>query len=280
MPSTDRSQRLLIGGTLAIIVVIAAAVATPAIGYHLRPSSDPAAVEAADHATTALTEVPAYRVAVDGRVTARDGDRTASADLDGRVLVNASARRVSTSARVADGNADHFGDSDRLYVEDYTAYRPCPFSRYGNVENASYGVSLPRDRSWRSYGFLGGLGAVFDVAKLYDEGVTTVDGVRARELRVVVNPRKVDDLAARSPDLGEGSDRSGVGSVRSFANADIRVWVATDTGLPRKVVVEAERGGLGQPEVQGRFVYRVSYESVTVPRPNATVESKSLCPGP
>ncbi|WP_435063644.1 hypothetical protein [Halobaculum sp. EA56] len=281
MPSTrlDRGQWLVLGLVSLIVLGAVWAGLGPTVRYHLRPDSDPAAVAAADRATAAVETVDAYRVVVDGEATATRGDRTATATLDGTVSVNATARRMRIHTTADDD--DPFGDdATTLTLDGFTAYRPCPYSRYSNVANASYAVDLPRNRSWRAYTFLGGLGAAFDAAKLYDEGVESVDGEPAREVRVVLHPGRTDDLAQRTASLPGAHDGSRISPLTAPGSADVRVWISTESGLPLRFEIRIDRSRLGGADVTARFTYDVTYEPATVSLPNRTVADEDDCPMP
>lgn len=286
MPSTsiDRGQLVILAVVLAIVAGTVWVAAGPTVRYHFRPDSDPAAVAAADRAVTAVNDTDAYRVTIDGRATATNGDRSATASLDGRALMNASARRMHV--RLSADTDDPFeSDTQELHLDGYTAYRPCPYSRYTNVANASYAVDLPQNRSWRSYTYLGGLDAVFDAAKLYDEGVETVDGERAREIRLVLNPQRVFDLGSRTAPLTE-EDAEGVGGERQVSPltapeaSDIRVWVSTETGRPLRFRIALDRSRFGGADVSARFTYDIAYGPTPVAMPNRTVPTEDACPTP
>jgi hypothetical protein len=286
MPSTsiERGQLVVLAVVLAVVAETVWVAAGPTVRYHLRPDSDPAAVAAADQAVTAVNDTDAYRVRIVGRATATRGDRRARATLDGRALVNASARRMHV--RLSADTDDPFGsDTQVLHLDGYTVYRPCPYSGYVTVANASYAVDVPRNRSWRSSAFLGGLDAVFDAAKLYDEGVETVDGERAREIRLVVNPRRASDLGSRTAPLTEG-DAEGVGGEGQVAPltapeaSDIRLWVSTETGRPLRFRVAIDRSRVGGADVSARFTYDIAYGPTPVAMPNRTVPTEDACPAP
>jgi hypothetical protein len=280
MPSVplDRTEGAILAFVALLLLGAVWAGVGPTVRYHLRPAEDPSAVAAADRAVAAVADVPAYRVAVDGRATATRGDERATAAFDGEVRVNATTRRTSARATVRDDGP--FGDgSDRLYVDGYTTYRPCSRLSVGTARNVSYAADLPRNRSWRSYTFLGGLVAALDAAKRYDEGVETVNGRRAREVRVVLNPGRTADLAARAAALeGDGRDDDQISPLTAPEATDVRVWISTESGLPLRLRVSVERSRLLGPDVTGRFTYDVAYGPTTPARPDRTVPTEDACP--
>jgi hypothetical protein len=220
----------------------------------------------------------AYRVDVDGRATATRGDERATAEFDGGFRVNATTRRMAARATVAD-DGPFADETDRLYLDGYTAYRPCSRLAFGSARDVFYAIDLPRNRSWRSYTFLDGLVAAFDAAKLYDEGVESVNGREAREVRVVLNPSRTDELAARSAPLERvdaGDDQ--LSPLTTPEATDMRLWIATESGRPLRLHVSVERSQLFGPDVTAQLTYDVVYGPTTPPQPNRTVASEDTCP--
>jgi hypothetical protein len=278
VPSTslDRGQQLILAFVALLLLGALWASVGPTVRYHLRPAEDPAAVAAADRAEAAVADARAYHVDVDGRATATRGDESATATFDGGVGVNATTRRMAVRVTVPDDGP--FGDdTERLYLDGYTAYRQCSGLSLGSGDDVFYGTDLPRNRSWTSYTFLGGLERVFDASKLYDEGVETVDGREAREVRVVLNPGRTDELAARTAPLSD-EDAETVSPLNDPAATDVRLWLSTETGLPLRIRTTVSRSRLLGPDLDGRFSYDVAYRPTTPARPNETVASEEACP--
>lgn len=279
MPSIplDRTDAAILASVGLLVLGAVSASVAPTVRYHLRPAEDPAAVAAADRASAAVADVPAYRVAVGGRATATRGDERATAEFDGSFRVNATTRRMAARAAVRDDGPT--GDeTDRLYADGYTAYRPCSRPSLGPADDIFYAADLPRNRSWRSYTFLGGLVAAFDAAKLYDEGVETVGGRRAREVRVVLNPGRTDELAARTAPLEDDAGDDEISPLTAPGATDMRVWISTDSGRPLRLRVSVGRSQLLGPDVTARFTYDVTYGPTTAPLPNRTVADEDACP--
>ncbi|MEF8890357.1 MAG: hypothetical protein V5A31_03430 [Haloferacaceae archaeon] len=279
MPSIplDRTEAAILAFVGLLVFGALGASVAPTVRYHLRPAEDSAAVAAADRASAAVADAPAYRVALDGRATATRGDERATAAFDGEFRVNATTRRMTARATVLDDGP--FGDeTDRLHVDGYTAYRPCSRLSFGPARDVFYAVDLPRNRSWRSYTFLGGLVAAFDAAKLYDEGVETVGGRQAREVRVVLNPSRTDELAARTAPFEDDAGDDQISPLTAPEATDMRVWISTASGRPLRLRVSVERSQLLGPDVTAQFTYDVAYGPTTAPLPNRTVASEDACP--
>jgi hypothetical protein len=279
MPSIplDRTEGAILAFVGFLVLGAVWAGVGPTVRYHLRPAEDPTAVAAADRAEAAVADADAYRVAVDGRATATRGDERATATFDGGYRVNATTRRMSVRA-TSPGDGPLGDETERVYLDGYTAYRSCSRLSLGTAADVFYATDLPRNRSWRLYTFLGGLVAALDVAKLYDEGVETVDGRQAREVRVVLHPGRTDELAARTDPLAGDDDDDRISPLTDPGATDVRVWIATETGLPLRVRVSMERSRLLGPDVTARFTHDVAYGPTTAPLPERTVESEEACP--
>ncbi|MFB6123735.1 MAG: hypothetical protein ABEJ78_09795 [Haloferacaceae archaeon] len=248
----------------ALVVLVVAGVAVGVFGRSL-PESDARAVAIADRTANATTNVTKYTFDVRGRAVARAKGEERRATYDGRGAFNRTTRRYFLRLTLD-------GDEETRYLRGHTAYRPCPFSRYVNVENASYAVSLPENRSWTTYTLLGGQRRLYDVSHLYYRGTTTIGGERTHELLVVPNQRKLRAFTRGVPSEGDPN--------RNLQNVSATLYVSTETSLPRRIVVERTRGTLFGPTLRSRIVYDVTYGATTVPRPDATVASEDACPEP
>ena len=98
-------------------------------------------------------------------------------------------------------------------------------------------------------------------------GVETVDGREAREVRVVLNPDRTDELAARTEPLSH-EDADAVSPLNDPAATGIRLWLSTETGLPLRIRVTVSRSRHLGPDLTGRFSDDVSYRPMTPARPN------------
>jgi hypothetical protein len=196
--------------------------------------------------------------------------------------VNATTRRLSLRTSVGDRTDPFDRGTERLHLDGDTAYRPCPRPAFGTYETVSYAVDLPRNRSWRSYTVLGYFAAATDAATLYDEGVETVDGRRAREVRVVLNPARTGELAARTAPLRDedDADPDRVSPLTDPGATEIRAWFATESGLPLRFRVSVERSRLLGADVVARATYDVTYGPTSVSLPGRTVPSEDACPSP
>ncbi len=260
MPSTKTT----IGVVAAVALVLAGA--TTAGVFDTAPPSDPRAVDVARRSANATANVSAYSFTVGGEVTARRGGEERRATYDGRGAFDRASRRYYVHLELAD-------DAETRYVRGHRLYRPCPMSRYVNVENASYVTDLPRNRSWTAYTMLGGQRRVVDVSRLYYRGTRTLDGNETHVVRVVPD---VDELRR----LSLGVPREGAESPNAGANVTATTYVDATTHLPRRIVVRRHRGGWGEPTIDERIVYDFSYGPADVPRPDRTVESEDACPRP
>lgn len=263
MPS--RQQYALV----ALLLALAFGGAWVAGAFDARPPSDPAAERVLNRTARATADVPAYAFTVGGSVVVERGGDRRTASYDGRGAFNRSQRAYRIELSLAD-------DSETRYVRGHTLFRPCPYSKYVNVENASYATALPENRSWTAYTMLGGQRRLFDVSRAYDRGTDTVDGTEVRVVEVVPDRSKLSSLSAGVP----GDDDVGRTNARASAlNATLSV--STETGLPLRVVVRRERGsGLGGPTVSERIVYEFAYGPTDVEAPERTVESEDACPRP
>jgi hypothetical protein len=256
------SRRQLTLAALALLVVAGGAYVV--FGQSL-PESDARAVTLADRTAAATANVTAYTFDVRGRAVVTRGDAEKRASYDGTGAFNRTTRRYALHLTLD-------GDEETRYLHGYTAYRPCPMSRFVNVRNASYPVPLPENRSWTAYTLLGGQRRVFDISHRYYRGTTTIDGTETHELVVVPNRRQLRSFTRGVPTEGDPN--------RNLQNVSARLFVSTETYLPRRIVVERSQGTLLGPTLRSRIVYDVSYGPTAVPRPASTVESEDACPEP
>ena len=263
MPST---RSLL--GVAAVALVLAGAAAAGV--FDTASPSDPRAVDIARRSADATANVSAYSFTVDGEVTARHDGEERRARFDGGGAFDRPSRRYAIHLEL-DGEAG--GDAETRYVHGHRLYRPCPMSRYVNVENASYATSLPENRSWTAYTLLGGQRRVVDVSRLYYRGAETVEGNETHVVRVVPDPGELRRLTPGVP--GEERENFNAG-----ANVTATMYVDATTDLPRRIVVRRHRGGWGRPTIDERIVYAFSYGPTSVPWPDRTVESEDACPRP
>jgi hypothetical protein len=241
-----------------------------------RPPSDPTAERLANRTAAATADVPAYSFTVGGSVVVERGDERRTGADDGRGAFGRSERSYRAELALGDGDDPVDGDSEVRFVRGHTLYTPCPYSRYVNVENVSYATALPENRSWTADTMLGGQRRLFDVSRVYDRGTDTVDGERARVVEVVPDRSQLSSLSAGVPG-GDEVRRLNAGAGRLRAT----LYLAPDSALPLRVVVERERdGGFGGPSVRERIVYAFDYGPTAVETPERTVRSADACPTP
>jgi hypothetical protein len=270
VPST---RRLAVVG---LLVALALGAAWAGGAFDRRPPSDPTAERLANRTAAATADVPAYSFTVGGSVVVERGDERRTAAYDGRGAFDRSERAYRIEIALGEDGGTLDADSETRFVRGHTLYTPCPYSRYVNVENVSYATALPENRSWTAYTMLGGQRRLFDVSRVYDRGTDTVDGERARVLEVVPDRSKLSSLSAGVPGDDEVR-RTNAGAARLRAT----LYLAPDSALPLRVVVERERGGgFGGPSVRERIVYDFDYGPTTVESPERTVRSEDACPMP
>ncbi|SFR41749.1 hypothetical protein SAMN04487947_1178 [Halogeometricum rufum] len=270
MPST---RRLAVAG---LLVALALGAAWAGGAFDRRPPSDPAAERLANRTAAATADVPAYSFTVGGSVVVERGDERRTAAYDGRGAFNRSERAYRIEIALGEAGGGFDADSETRFVRGHTLYTPCPYSRYVNVEDVSYATALPENRSWTAYTMLGGQRRLFGVSRVYDRGTDTVDGERARVVEVVPDRSKLSSLSAGVPGDDEVR-RTNAGA----GNLHATLYLAPDSALPLRVVVERERGGgFGGPTVRERIIYDFDYGPTTVEPPERTVRSEDACPRP
>ncbi|WP_207212711.1 hypothetical protein [Halogeometricum borinquense] len=256
-------------GLLVVIAVIALIGAGAAGLFDTRPPSDPAAERLVNQTADATTNVSAYSFTISGSAVAKQGGERRTATYDGHAAFNRSERTYRMSISLD-------GESKTLFVRGYSLYKPCPYSEYVNVENASYATELPENRSWTTYTMLGGQRQLFDVSRVYDRGTDTVNGTEVRVVEVVPDQSKLSSLSAGVP--GDEDVRR----MNAEASAlNMTLYVSPESDLPVRVVVERRHdGGFRKPAVQERIVYDFTYGPTTVETPEQTVQDKDACPRP
>ncbi|WP_256288174.1 hypothetical protein [Halobellus inordinatus] len=262
MPSTKQS--------LAILGIVTALLGGAYVAgiFDSRPPSDPTAERLAHQAANATAEVPAYSFTVGGSVTVERGGDEKQASYWGHGGFNRSERRY----RIEIGLAD---DRETRFLQGRTRYTPCPYSRYVNVANVSYATELPQNRSWTTDTILGGQRQLFEFARVYDRGTSTVGGEAVRVVEVVPDQSKLASVSLSVPGEGDVEQLN-----RNADELRAMLYLSSETHLPRRVVVHRERGGFGRPSIEERIVYDFTYGPNSVERPPRTVDNESACPTP
>lgn len=270
MPSAHRiAVAVGVLALLALIGTVGGGLAS--IQYHTLPASDPGAIAVTERSIAALQSVTAYTYTVSGRVTATKGTRRRSIDVTGSGAVNRTTRRLRIELS---GDDDH----EALYVDGYTRYEPCPWSRFENVEDAWYGTALDRNYSWWRYTTLGNLRRLQRMSRVYDRGHATVAGASTRVLvfRPDLNRLRALQRRLRPRDDISTPERAWV------RNVTVRVWLSTDTHYPVKLRVTrvSHTGPLFGVKVVERFAYTYDYGPTAVEPPPRRVPNRTACPGP
>jgi len=216
--------------TLALVlaVVLVTAGCSGLLGPS-RPPSDQRALDAVNRSQEAVADVESYRFALDGHVTATDGDERGALDVTGEGVANVSRQRLNATISADDGSAPApMHDATRsAYVTGYTAYTEC---RVGwGREN------LTRSTPWVDHTPLGRELALLNRTDVYWRGTETVNGTEAAV--VVAYPTK-----------GELQSLADAQGTTDFEDANVKnvtetVWFDTGSWRPLKVRREVRVGG-------------------------------------
>lgn len=224
--------------------------------------SDERAVTVSNETAAALADVTAYRMSMDGNVSASRDGQSRSITLDGDGVVNRTTRqmRMNTSAE---------GQTATAYLHDRTRYSECsgPWSGWG-VENQS------TDVDWLTLTPLGRQVALFERTNVYWDGTATIDG---RETSVIVaypSQETVSSLPGESQTDLANTDAT-------VQNITAKLWVDQETSRPVRSLLQVEISGNGGEATANVMIDYTDYgEPVYVDVPEITGETwDGGCPG-
>jgi len=197
------------------------------------PPSDQQAVEALENSREAVQEVASYRATIDGHVSARAKDESATLDFTIEEAANVTAREVNATAKISAESGSPYDSGTRMtYISGYRAYNECARMGWGRQ-------NLSEDRPWVSYSSVGQLLALLNRSNVYWAGAGTVDGTRASV--IVAHPTKEQLQDGPKVQNSRVSDFEGA----SVDNSTVRVWLSNQTDRPLKAHrdIEISRDG-------------------------------------
>ena len=243
--------------SLAVLLLAALIATSGCVGSigDSRPASDREAQDALNRTRAALEEVTAYRARSEGSAIMRGDGREVSATTTGEVVVNVSSREMNSTGRLDDPSTPLPGVR-RTYVNGYTAVTECRLAGWGQR-------NLSTSRDWFAYTPIGEQLAVLALTPVYWAGTERLDGTETAVIEAHPTKRELvsgPGLWTMQPDDPDRAD---------LRNATVRLWVSTETWLPRRIDWESTwRAGGARVTLSSTWWFEAYDEPVAISRPS------------